>query len=542
MPRAARREGVFMATKKDQLPIRHLTVLQLKKNLELPSQALKEPGGLKKVELKPTFGLYAELFIRSPRRSTPPWVLFIEEGTSESLPDLANTSTAAVLFIRTGDDLLAYCFGRGRAFLRPDSIDFNFGLRVALNAVDPEKLRSLDSRAFEQMTFQTRRQASRATALQSFGFDVTSDLLRSVTGEPRDTNLAVRLTGRDALVLDARVQFADLQLQAEKLVDLRESITYRKDFDWVDDLQVVKAPAVVDALQQNLVERLRGGDTTGMHFATPGVIEYEDVVGYTFSVESDHKMRSDPEVSDYLHALRHGATSVNLAMLKRHQIELRIADYEEPVSTWQVYKGLVVETEFEGRAYVLSEGEWYVVANSLSDAVRTFMVAFEHSTTSLPAASPDENEPAYNVRAAMELQFVLADRQTVKPAGARTPMEFCDLLSPSKQIIHVKARTSSSTLSHLFAQAFASAEAFLYDHKFRAEVRNKLGNGVSTIIPVQQPKPQEYEIIFAVIGGPTKDWPHSLPFLSRLNFRNTVNRLRRFGYRVSLTHVVRNET
>jgi uncharacterized protein (TIGR04141 family) len=81
------------------------------------------------------------------------------------------------------------------------------------------------------MTFQTRRQASRATAFQSFGLDVTTDLLRSVTGEPRDTTLAVRVTGRDSLVLDARVDLADLQAQAKKLVELRGSDACRKDFD-----------------------------------------------------------------------------------------------------------------------------------------------------------------------------------------------------------------------------------------------------------------------------------------------------------------------
>jgi hypothetical protein len=494
-------------------------VLQLQKNIELPTQALKEPAALEKVELKPTSGLDGLVFIRHPRRSTPPWVLFLEQETIEPLPDLANTSTAAVLFIRTGDDLLAYCFGRGRAFLRPDAIDFNFGLRVALNAVDPDKLRSLDSRAFEQMTFQTRRQASRATALQSFGLDVTTDLLRSVTGEPRDTSLAVRVTGRDALVLDARVELADLQAQAKKLVELRGSDAYRKDFDWVDDLQVVKEPATIDALQQNLVARLRAADTIGMHLATPSVIDYEEVIGYTFSVASEDEMRSDPEVSDYLDALHRGAASINLAMLKRHHVELWVADYDEPVTSWPVYKGLVVETE----------------------AVRTFMNAFTKTTILLPLAGANEDERAYNARAASEMNFVLADRQLVKPAGARTPMEFCDLLSSSKHIIHVKPRTSSSTLSHLFGQAFASAEAFLYDEGFRREVQDKLGTSASAIIPSTQPKPQEYEVIFAVIGGPPKDWPHSLPFLSKLNFRNVVKRLRRFGYRVSLTHVGRKE-
>jgi uncharacterized protein (TIGR04141 family) len=209
--------------KANEIPIRHLTVLLLKRNIDLPSQALKEPASLKRIELQPEAGLDGVLFIRPPKRSTPPWVTFLEQGTTEPLPDLANTSTAAVLFVRSGECLLAYCFGHGRAFLRPGSIEFTFGLKVALNAVDPEKLRSLDSRTFEQMTLQTRRQASRATTLQGFGVDVTSDLLRSVTGEPRDATLAVRLTGRDALVLDARVLLSGLQPQAKTLLALQES-------------------------------------------------------------------------------------------------------------------------------------------------------------------------------------------------------------------------------------------------------------------------------------------------------------------------------
>jgi uncharacterized protein (TIGR04141 family) len=103
----------------------------------------------------------------------------------------------------------------------------------------------------------------------------------------------------------------------------------------------------------------------------------------------------------------------------------------------------------------------------------------------------------------------------------------------------VKPRTSSSTLSHLFAQAFASAEAFLYDGDFRRALREKLGPASTSLIPIDAPRPRDYEVIFAIIGGAATGWPHSLPFLSKLNFRNSVQRLRRFGYRVSLTHVLR---
>jgi hypothetical protein len=58
--------------KANEIPIRHLTVLLLKRNIELPTQALKEPGSLKKIELKPDSDLDGVLFIRPPKRSTPP--------------------------------------------------------------------------------------------------------------------------------------------------------------------------------------------------------------------------------------------------------------------------------------------------------------------------------------------------------------------------------------------------------------------------------------------------------------------------------------
>jgi uncharacterized protein (TIGR04141 family) len=532
---------VMPKRKPGELPVRHLTVLLLKDNVEIPSQALKQPDSLKRIDLSPTSGVDGVVYLRATRQTVPPWVAFLEEGTIEPLPHLANASTAAVLFLRSEARRFAYCFGRGRAFLRPDAIDFGFGLKVALNAVDSDKLRSLDSRTFEQLTFQTRRQASSATALRSFGIDVTADLLRSVTGEPRDKTFALRVTGRDALVIDARVTFAGLQAQARTLMELRESTAYRTDFDWVDDLQSVKSPPLIDALQQDLVKRLREHDTTGMHLAVPGVVDYEDVLGYTFDITRDAEPRSDPEVSDYLDALRGGPESVGLAMLKRHRVQLYTADYAEPVSDWPVYKGLVVETELEGRAYVLSEGEWYVVARTLSDSVRAFLEPFGTSTVSLPAARRREDERSYNRRTAAAMQWILADRETVRPSGARTPLELCDLLTPSRHLIHVKRRTSSSTLSHLFAQAFASAEAFLYDAEFRRAVREKLGPPAASLIPLDAPAPREYEVVFAIIGGPANGWPHSLPFLSKLNFRNSAQRLRRFGYRVSLAHVLRED-
>jgi Family of unknown function (DUF6119) len=53
-----------------------------------------------------------------------------------------------------------------------------------------------------------------------------------------------------------------------------------------------------------------------------------------------------------------------------------------------------------------------------------------------------------------------------KNGGGRSSIEICDLLSSEKAFVHVKAKTKSSTLSHLFAQGLNSAQAFR-DRGFR---------------------------------------------------------------------------
>ena len=87
-------------------------------------------------------------------------------------------------------------FGQGRHQLHHEAFELDFGLKVTLNSVDADKLRSLDVRTIEEVTVHTRRQVSRSSSLDAFNVDIQRDLLGSVTGEPSDTSLAKRLTGQ----------------------------------------------------------------------------------------------------------------------------------------------------------------------------------------------------------------------------------------------------------------------------------------------------------------------------------------------------------
>ena len=55
---------------------------------------------------------------------------------------------------------LVYTFGYGHTILNEEHIEYNFGLKVALNSIDPEKLKSADKFAPSNQTKQTRTQLS----------------------------------------------------------------------------------------------------------------------------------------------------------------------------------------------------------------------------------------------------------------------------------------------------------------------------------------------------------------------------------------------
>jgi uncharacterized protein (TIGR04141 family) len=112
------------------------------------------------------------------------------------------------------------------------------------------------------------------------------------------------------------------------------------------------------------------------------------------------------------------------------------------------------------------------------------------------------------------------------------------LLRPDK-LIHVKWKSGSSTLSHLFSQGVVSAALLWSDAGFRDAVRARVAAnpGFGRVIPTTDLDPARFEIVYAVIARPPGKGRHYLPFFSQVNFRRAVKDLEARGYRVSLARV-----
>jgi uncharacterized protein (TIGR04141 family) len=141
----------------------------------------------------------------------------------------------------------------------------------------------------------------------------------------------------------------------------------------------------------------------------------------------------------------------------------------------------------------------------------------EKASIQLPPAREGEEEAAYNQRAANETGIALMDFRLV-PIGGST-IEVADLVSPSGHLIHVKRKTLSATLSHLFSQGRISAEALKADEAVRAAAAAKLDEDgrVSGDILRGTFDARSKTVVYAVIAANAAELPAKLPFFSRLN-------------------------
>lgn len=533
--------------------VRTLTLLLLRKGIETPEDALKSPDSLIPHPLEDAPDVEHWLYLAPNVSREPRWFDFLREGTTEAFPPLTSSVASGVLFIRESSRLFAVTFGQGRHLLKPEAFEVDFGLKVTLNTADPAKLRSLDMRTFEEMTVHTRRQVSRGASLDAFGVDITRDLLRAFTGEPRDTSLAKRFTGKDALVLTGPCAFSDLPQKCALLLAAFESQEYRTTFPWVDHIQPIRDPVQVASLNERMLVMLRERKLDKAHLAPPDMVGWEDVAGFHYPGERGRDVHPDLDLDECLDAIEHferaapdGFEPTTEDLKRRYKIRAVYDESAREPERWSLYDCLVLELQLDDALYVLSGGQWFRIGQSFVSEIEAKAARLARDMPSLPPARLNQKEGAYNRSVCEASQsFALLDEELIKCMGARTPIEACDLFSDSRQFIHVKRKTRSSTLSHLFSQGLVSAETFLKDAGFRKDLKERVmatRPALAKLLPPPESKPAagEFEIIFAVVVGASRvraPWPLLLPFFSQLNLTIAAERLELLGFRVGICRI-----
>jgi len=499
-------------------------------------------------DLDESSGLQGRFYSKKNFARTPEWVSYVDPVVIGGVAGLRSASAAGLLVLRVDGHFFAITFGYGRGFLNPARIERRFGLKVALNLIDERQIRSLDTKKFDEMVVSTNTQTSRTADLPTFGVDILRDILRAVTGvAPTDSGFK-SVSGADALVLGVKRPLVELPDLLIRLYSYFMDTKYKASFGWIDHLAEVRDPDRIDALDDRLVAELKSMNTSSTHMAMAENLEWEDIEYFIVQPTVRQAKFDELDLDAYLAVPATKSYELTVDQLKRRKVSVKFLSSADPVTRWSVYQCLVSEQRLDGRLFALVEGRWFEVADTLVDQVDAIVSQIPVATVDLPPGRPGENEGDYNVRAAAASpDLILLDRQLVAPDGAKTRIEFCDLISTDGSLVHVKRKSRSSTLSHLFAQGHVSAES-LVDSVLRDQVRLAIekaaGEGDPSrwleLVPAGSEAPDRdlVTVTYAVIANSTAAGIEWLPFFSRLTLMQTVRDLNRLGFmRVALARV-----
>jgi uncharacterized protein (TIGR04141 family) len=415
-----------------------------------------------------------------------------------------------------------------------------FGLRVALNAVDPARLRGAQARTFSDHALHTQRQISRLSRIEALELDVERDLVTALGGTLADETLGNRIDGRDAVRLTAELDAAGLPGKCARLLLESQATRYKDAFPWIDTIEEVTDPIEVADLESRAAERLGRRSFADFDLFPPELVS-EEVVGYRVWPSHGGRIVIEPDISLLGLAVHIPMSGKNAReAVARHRLVALNAAGEE-VARWSFWDCLHLEFAVNSARVVLDDGRWYRIDKRFAADVDAFAATLQPSGLPLPPAIRNEPERDYNARAAHDPRFALLDQKTIR-LPARTAIEACDLFSDAGHLVHVKRRKGGSgPLSHLIGQASVSADLLLDDPAFRVKLRDLLKTerpGFERHI-AEPAQASHHSIVLALITNiaATGKPAAALPFFTKVFLRQNVRRLQHMGFDVFLDEI-----
>jgi uncharacterized protein (TIGR04141 family) len=476
----------------------------------------------------------ATLHVLDNQPYTPWWAGFF--GIQKPLNQV---SKGAIIFLQASGRWFALCFGHVAHNLKDESYEYDFGLRVTLNCVDPDKLRSTDilepSGAKRQRT-----QLPTAGDLTFFDVDGDSTILKSLTGKVKDEHKDVfkNATGSSNIRISSSVDAAGLIQLCEKLLGLYQEETYKTAFPDIQNISPVRDPTVIAQLNDQLLNAFQAKEDA-LALSVPDIVDFGDGLWGSFVGAGTGKVYDDIFIDRYHEYLDEAGVDINAVdvdTLKRHQLLLTNDDGSVVRDRHSIFKSLVFDTTLNGGAesYHLCEGNWYLIDSNYVARLKAFLDPLCQDTT-LPDFS-HANEAAYNLAAKRDLPRRLClDQTNISPSGQKQ-VEPCDIYEvvDDRAVLHcVKISTLSAQLSHLFNQGTNSVNLMRSEPAALTNMQALVSEGLADaemqalIAPLASDK---FRVVFGIVTHKEKDAKSdNLPLFSRISLMRCMKEFKRMG-------------
>ncbi len=500
-------------------------------SMALDQAKIDADDGFKEMSLVENLPFEAKAYFQQNRKTKPKWLDFISEYVQVNEDEIFNATNSFLLLIKKENRIFAINKGFGFGALNRKKLERGFGLRVVLNEIDPQKIKSVDVRKIDTTTKQKRVFLTRNSPLYEFDFEIDEDLVNLISGQPTDSALARKLMGSDSLNLTADIGFLELGDKCSQLLASFNKLVYLQNFPFIDYLQVVKDEQTIFELENKLRLDLQNRVAEKLLLAYPEIPDFEQIEQFKIWQERTNDYLEEVDLNSLYRFL--DENNVNPGLEDIHIMGMDNSDH--PVTKKYNLRDFVVfETSLSGTRYLLSLNQWFELANNYVDEVnREVRLIEEIGGGFLPSMRYGQREDEYNENVvSSQSGFALFDKENY-PVGGQSRVEVCDLLTQNNEFVCVKKYNGSSTLSHLFSQGYVSSTLLNDEPAYRRFIINNCPRNFKNLAFTENSiDKSRVTFVFAIATNTPGSLVENLPFFSKVNLVKANKAIRRMGFNV----------
>lgn len=480
----------------------------------------------------------AKVFIQRNKTRAPKWLEFLENDVDiPDKEDMKNTVNSFIILIkinaRNSDYFFGITGGMGFTGINKDKLENDFGLKVTLNSINPKELKSLDVRNIDTKAKQKRIHISRGSTISEFGFDFQQDIVNLVSGKSRFEDIGKSMRGNSSLSLNSTTTFETLGDKCRDLLELYFSEDYKEEFDFIDNMRLIKSKELKEKLFQSMWKSMKDKDNS-IVLTYPDMIEYEKCNHFKIIYNSKSSEFEDLDIAKLYQFI----DSIGISDYNKYS-KIKIIGLDEfnhPITTAVSIKEFIVyETKIDNKLYIFTLNNWYYIEDnyykSVQESVNNIKLIEDGF---LFPIKKGESEGEYNERHDNDF-FVLMDKRNFNIPNSRSKIEICDLFSKQNHFVCVKKETSSATLSHLFSQGSVSMDLLKNNSDYRKKLIEKSKEKFDDLeLDVNNFPYDKSTLVYAISTSKDGDIRNVIPFFSKVNLVQHAKRIKELGVNVML--------
>jgi uncharacterized protein (TIGR04141 family) len=337
----------------------------LRESVVQPEKVLRDLAKLHSIQF-PLEGTPGVFYWTKPKERPVLWRSFFENALPVHVMDeLKSRSAAAVLFLQVNGRWFAICFGFGHTLIDGAAIEPEFGLRAGLTAINPDSIRSIEGSSLDRTGSSRRVQTALPSTFVDLGLDSERHLITAVTGEPKSPEDGKRIQGRDAVQWSSKIKLSDLPSKLQDWLSKYQTANLEESFPGWRRMRPVNDKLIVDALDAEMVSRLKSDPHDRIWIAVPEVVDWELVDGFIYGRSPNQSVLPDIDTDSFC-VWFGNMEQLTIESLKSEDVSAIVGN--GTAKHWKVYKCIYAEIERQDETFSLINGLWFRIDN---DFVKT---------------------------------------------------------------------------------------------------------------------------------------------------------------------------